>query len=306
MKLPRPGYALILWLCLAAGAAVAPTAFAAQADSSAAAADTTGSPWWAASLNPEREKQFIEELTVQDVKRFLDPTLMITRVEYQFQANWLPDDIELYTQRLRPWYAINSWSAAWVRLPYLSYSFPDGRSSNGVGDITVGYGVVLQENLRRRMTGLAVAVEVSFPTGDASKGTGFDTEVVALGALLATNPTDLFPVNLIGYYRHSLSGGIEVNQIEATLQTFHLLPRGFFFAFVPSLVVDFSNDFEVFSLGLGVGRALNRRFALQAAYVHQTLGRETFIQAFNLQLQYLWGEDKGRKGVLPGKQEGGS
>jgi hypothetical protein len=64
------------------------------------------------------------------------------------------------------------------------------------------------------------------------------------------------------------------------------------------LVADFASDFEVFSIGVGAGRALNRRFALQAAYVHQVLGRETSNQAFQLQLQYLWGEDKGRKGVM--------
>ena len=38
-----------------------------------------------------------------DTKRFLDPTVMISKVEYRFQANHLPDDLELYTNRIRPW-----------------------------------------------------------------------------------------------------------------------------------------------------------------------------------------------------------
>ena len=298
MQANRVHAALLLWLFLAACAAMAPRAFAVQADSSAAAPDTTDAPWWASSLDSDREKQFIEELTVQDVKRFLDPTMMISRVEYQFQANFLSGDIELFTHRLRPWYAINGSNAVWVRLPYLSYSFPDGSSSSGIGDVSVGYGLMLHEILRNRMTGLAVAAEVSFPTGEPSEGTGFGSEVISVASLIASNPTDLFPVNLIGWYRHSLNGGIEVNQLELSLQTFHLLPRGFYLAFIPSLVVDFAGDFEVFALGLGAGRALNRRLSIQAAYVHQALGRETFNQAFNPQLQYLGGEDKGRKGVL--------
>jgi len=255
--------------------------------------DSTGADSTAtAAVDPAREKKFIEQLSTEEVKRFLDPTLMISRIEYKFQANFLPNDNELYTHRLRPWYAINNSTAVWMRLPYLSFSAADGSHTGGIGDISLGWGFVVHENLRRRMTAIAGAVEVLFPTGDPAERTGFDTYRVSAAALIATNPTDLFPVYFIGWYRHSISGSVRVRALELTLQTFHLLPRGFFLSFVPTLVFDLESDFNVFSFGLGAGRALNRRFSLQAAYVQHISGRETFNRGFTIGLNYLWGTNK--------------
>jgi hypothetical protein len=49
-----------------------------------------------------------DDVTVDDVKRFLDPTIMMSRVEYRFQATHLQNDFDVYTHMLRPWYAIDA------------------------------------------------------------------------------------------------------------------------------------------------------------------------------------------------------
>ena len=54
-----------------------------------------------------RSRTLVQEVTVDEVKRFLDPTLMINRLEYRFQANFLPDDVRLFTNQFRPYYAAN-------------------------------------------------------------------------------------------------------------------------------------------------------------------------------------------------------
>ena len=289
MRVLRRRAVLVHWLCFAGLATLAPTGSAAMGDSTGA--DSTK----AVEGNPDREKKFIEQVTVKDVKRFLDPTLMISRVEYKFQANYLPGDIELYTNRLRPWYAVNNSNAVWVRLPHLNYSFPDGNGPSGIGDISLGWGFLLHENLKRRMTAIAGAVEVLFPTGDPARRTGLDTYGVSAATLIATNPTDLFPVYFIGWYRQSVGDERKIQVAELTLQTFHLLPRGFFLSFVPSLLIDLNADFEVFAFGLGAGRALNRRLSIQAAYVQHISGRETFNQGFTIGLNYLWGTNKAKR-----------
>jgi len=301
MKLTRHPAPLLRCLALAALAALVPVGSEADEragtdvvvladDESAAGADSA-----TAESDPNREKKFIEELSLDEVKRFLDPTLMVSRFEYKFQANYLANDIELYTNRLRPWYAINHNNAVWLDLPYLSYSIPNGSGQSGVGDIKAGWGIMLHENLKRRLTGVAMAVEVIIPTGDPAKLTGRDTYAASVGCLLATNPTDLFPVYLVGWYRQTVGREIKIQVAELTLQTFHLLPRGFFLAFIPTLVIDLNADFEVFSFGLGAGRALNRRFSLQAAYVQRIAGRETFNQGFTIGLNYLFGSNKAKR-----------
>jgi len=239
-----------------------------------------------------------KELTTDEVKRFLDPTLMISRLEYQFQANFLPGGSELFTHRVRPWFALNRSHAAWVRIPYSHFSFPNGSGPRGIGDISVGWGFLVHENLRRRLTAVAAGVEVLFPTGDATRATGSDRYIVRPSAAIVLNPTDKFPVNLVARYLHSVDGSERegpdrpVRTVQLELRTFHILPKGFFLAFLPTLFIDLHQDFNVFSFGLGAGRALSARVAIQGAYVEHISGRGTFNRGFAFGLTYLWGKNK--------------
>ena len=217
------------------------------------------------------QRGLIEDVSVSDVKKFLDPTQLISRVEYAFQANFLPNDARLFTNKFRPWYAFNNWSAAWVRVPLHDFSIPNQEAPGGIGDIDIGGGFVIHEDLSRRLTSIAVGAEIRLPTGDASKGTGLDAYIIAPAALLAFNPTDAFPVYIVGSYLHSWGslGGADtqehIRSIVLEIQTFHILPKGFFLAVLPSFVFNLNQNFNIFSLGLGAGRALNRRFLIQGS-----------------------------------------
>jgi hypothetical protein len=239
-----------------------------------------------------------DTLTVADVRRFLDPTVMINRFEYRFQANYLPGDVRLYSHRTRPWIALNSWSAAWIRIPWINVSLPDGSGSSGVGDLSAGYGFVIHENLESRLTSAAAAFDVLMPTGDRAKFTGLDRWILQPTAALVFNPTDLFPIFLIARYQHSIADGDEpengrVRTINLSVQRFHILPSRFFLLFIPNLFVDVKRDQTVFSFGVGAGRAMTRRLALQASYVQYILGSKTFSRGFQLGLNYFWGPNRG-------------
>ena len=248
----------------------------------------------AAITLPEARADVVSEA---DTKRFLDPTVMISKVEYRFQANYLPDDLELYTNKIRPWLALNNDNAVWVEIPHLRYSMPDGSRMGGIGDLTFGWGRVIHENLGRKLTASAFAVELVAPTGEFSEGTGFDAYMGSVAGMLVVNPTDLFPVFVVGRYRHSFdetASRTDIRTAELTLRTFHILPSGFFLLLIPSFLYDFAHEFDVFSFGIGAGRALTKHFAVQGAYVQHISGQKTFNRGFTVGLNYLWGENKGR------------
>ena len=246
------------------------------------------------------QRGLIEDVSVSDVKRFLDPTQLISRIEYDFQADFLPNDARLFTNRFRPWYAFNNRSAAWVRVPIHDFSIPNQDSPVGIGDIDIGGGFVIHEDLSRRLTSIAAVAELRLPTGDASKGTGFDSYIIAPAAFLAFNPTDVFPVYIVGRYFHSWGslGGSDgqehLRSIQLEIQTIHILPKGVFVAVLPTFVFNLNRDFNIFSLGLGAGRALNRRLLIQGGCVHHIAGRETFNRALQIGITYLWGKDKSK------------
>jgi len=278
-----------------------------QAEAAVEDTDSSGevqqSPTSTANSGPRPgagQKGLIEDVSVSDVKKFLDPTRMINRLEYTFQANFLPNDARLFTNKFRPWYAFNNWSAAWVRVPLHDFSIPNQEAPGGIGDIDIGGGFVIHEDLSRRLTSIAVGAEIRLPTGDASKGTGLDAYIIAPAALLAFNPTDAFPVYIVGSYLHSWGslGGADtqehIRSIVLEIQTFHILPKGFFLAVLPSFVFNLNQNFNIFSLGLGAGRALNRRFLIQGGYVQHIAGRETFNRALQIGITYLWGKDKSK------------
>ena len=251
----------------------------------------------AAVTLPVQEASQSDTLTVDDVRRFLDPTVMINRLEYRFQANYLPGDRQLYSHHTRPWIALNSWSAAWVRIPWINVSLPDGSGDSGVGDLSAGYGFLIHENLESRLTASAAFLDLLMPTGDRAKGTGLDRWILKPGAALAFNPTDLFPVYLIGRYQHSIADGDEpengrVRTFELSVQTFHILPSRFFLLFIPNFFVDIKRDQTAFTFGIGVGRAITRRLALQTSYVQHILGSETLSRGFQLGLNYFWGPNR--------------
>ena len=248
-----------------------------------------------AAALPAQEASESDTLTVADVRRFLDPTVMINRFEYRFQANYLPGDVQIYSHRTRPWIALNSRSAAWIGIPWINVSLPDGSGNSGIGDLSLGGGFVIHENLGSRLTEAAVGFDVLMPTGDRAQLTGFDRWILQPVALLVFNPTDLFPVFFIGRYQHSVADGDELEPlrtINLSFQTFHILPNQFFLLFIPNLFVDVNRDQTVFTFGIGAGRAMSRRLALQASYVQYILGSETFSRGFQLGFNYFWGPNR--------------
>jgi len=260
-------------------------------------ADTTSS----VSGDVVKRDRFVEKVTVKEVQRFLDPTRMINRIEYSFLTSYLPSDAKLFTHTLRPWIAVNNRHAITIRVPYSHFSIPDADGPSGFGDVSAGWGFILREKLNSRLTTLAGNIGLLLPTGDFDKGTGFDTWGLSPALLLASNPTDLFPVNIIVRYKHSLgskggseSAGLRVRLMEITLQTFHILPRGFYLAFLPSYVWDLEQGFDVFSLGFGIGRALNRQLAFDIGYIQHISGKETFNRGVQFGLKILWGRDHGQ------------
>ena len=269
--------------------------------------DSTGevqqSPTSTTNSGPQsgtRRGGLIEDVSVSDVKKFLDPTQLISKIEYAFLANFLPNDTRLFTNRFRPWYAFNNSSAVWARVPLHDFSIPNQDTPVGIGDIDIGGGFVIHEDLSRRLTSIAAVAEVRLPTGDASKGTGFDTYIIAPAAFVAFNPTDAFPVYVVGRYFHSWGspGGSDpqehLRSLQLEIQAIHILPMGVFVAVLPTFVFNLNRDFNIFSLGLGAGRALNRRLLIQGGYVHHIAGRETFNRALQIGITYLWGKDKSK------------
>lgn len=247
-----------------------------------------------------------QEVTTADVKRFLDPTVMINNFDYSFGANFLPGEARLYHHRLQPFWALNRWTGVWAAIPVNNFSLPDGDGPAGIGDVLLGWGAVTHENLASRVTASGFFFEVLAPTGDVEKGTGSGTWILAPSGAVALNPTDVFPIYVTARYLHSLESlaGSDRNQqvtddpalrlrsLELTIETVQVLPGGFFLVAAPSFLFNFNQDFNVFSIGLGVGRAISRSFALSGAYVHRVAGRKTFNQAFNIQLQYIFGQRK--------------
>lgn len=262
-----------------------------------------GSAAWAQS---GQSGSNVEDVTVEEVKLFLDPTVMISGFDYTFEASFLPGSTRLYNNVLGPVWAVNGWTAFWVDIPLKKFSIPDEQGPAGIGDLTLGWGAIPHEDLSRRFTTAFIQFEALAPTGDPDKGTGWGTWVLAPGGAIALNPTDKFPVYIIGRYLHSLeslrppgsdrdesdNADLRVRSLELTIQTVHILPKGFFVTAIPSFVFNFNQDYNLFSLGVGVGRALNRNFAISAGYVHHVAGRETFNQVVAIQLSVLLGKRK--------------
>lgn len=250
-----------------------------------------------------------EEVKPEDVKRFLDPTVMINSFDYSFTANFIPSDIHAYSHTVSPFWAVNRWTGFWAEIPYRDFNASDGGGTSGVGDVVLGWGAVTHKNLERRLTTSAVSFEAIAPTGSLRKQTGSGAWVLAPAAALAFNPTDVFPVYVTGRYLHSVGtpepierngempekvdgADLRVRSLELAITTVHILPKGFFVSAIPSFVYNFNQDFNLFSLGVGGGRALNRSFLVSGGYVHHVVGRETFNQAFTVQLSFIFGERK--------------
>jgi len=244
----------------------------------------------------------IEDVAPEDVKKFLDPTVMNNVLEYRFQANFLPQDTRLYSHRPYIGYALNYWSAVWAEVPIWDFSIPGVDAPSGISDTLIGWGCIPYKDLSKRFTGFAFWLEALAPTGSADKGTGFGTWVLAPGAGVALNPTDRFPIYISGRYLHSLKplGGVAekpenpdlVRSIELNIETLHIFPKGFFVGALPSFTFNLNQDFNLFTLGVGAGRALNRRLMVTGGYVHYVAGKRTFNQAFVVGISFVWGKEK--------------
>ena len=82
--------------------------------------------------------KLIEKVTVSEVKRFLDPTRMVNRIEYDVQATDLAPGARLYRHQARAWIALNNSHAIWLRIPYVHLSMSSGSSPSDFGDVSLG------------------------------------------------------------------------------------------------------------------------------------------------------------------------
>ena len=60
----------------------------------------------------------------------------------------------------------------------------------------------------------------------------------------------------------------------------------------PRRFSNLNQEFNLFSIGVGVGRALNRRLLVTGGYVHYVAGERTFNQALVVGVSFIWGEEK--------------
>ena len=221
---------------------------------------------------------------------------------YNFEFAALPGGTELLAHRLEIAASINHWSAVWARIPMNRFLVPSESTVWRVGDLELGWGLIVHENLESRWTTAVGLFEVQAPTGNPAKGTGVGTYVVAPGGAFVVNPTDHFPIYVIGRYRHSIGAitfpgesepsGQRVRAIDLDVQTVHILPKGVYLAALPKFLFDLHEDFRVFSLGVGAGRAVTKNLVFEAGYVYRAVGRKTFTHGFTVGLRFLWGKDK--------------
>jgi hypothetical protein len=234
------------------------------------------------------------EVTTAEVKRFVDPTTIVTGLDYTFSFNSLSDGT-LYRHVFGPGWALNESQILFADVPIQRLAPDQGPSRTGIGDTAIGWGYVPYENLNSRFTSVILVAEVRAPTGDAGIGLGTGGWVVAPGVRFALNPTDRFPVFFTLGYLHSLEDEktqerdgetvLQLRSWEFALTTVHIMPKGFFLSLEPSLLVD--GDTEVFSIVVGAGRALTRRFAFSVGYAQFVAGDKTFNRAAVVSLQYL-------------------
>jgi hypothetical protein len=234
------------------------------------------------------------EVSTAEVKRFLDPTTIVTGLDYTFSFNSLANG-KLFRHLFGPGWAINESQILFADVPIQRLVPDQGPSRTGIGDTAIGWGYVPYENLESRFTSLILVAEVRAPTGDAGVGLGTGGWVLAPGARIALNPTDRFPVFVTVGYLHSLENekteereGETVQKLrswEFALTTVHIMPKGFFLSLEPNLLVD--GDLEVFSIVVGAGRALTRHFAFSGGYAQFVAGDQTFNRAAVVSLQYL-------------------
>ncbi len=256
-----------------------------------------GSAGWAQEDQKADRPQLVQDVTNEEVRTFLDPTAMINHFEFAFATNFLGGGATLYENRFEAFWALNGRSAIWAEAPVRTLNLPDVEQHTGWGDTVLGVGLITHENLERRLTASILTFEVLAPTGDSRKGTGFDTWVLAPGAAAAFNPTDVFPVYVEGRYLHSLGGSggdLRVRSLELTIQTIHIFPKGIYVSAVPRLTLNFEQSFNFFSMGAGIGRALNSRLGISGGYVHHVAGEKTFSRGFAVNLQLLSGARKDR------------
>jgi len=248
----------------------------------------------AACLGDGAAAQPAPEVTTGDVKRFLDPTTIVTGFDYTFSFNAL-ENADLYRHLFGPGWALNESQIFFVDVPLQSLVPDQGPSKTGIGDTSIGWGYVPYENLSSRFTSLILVAEMRAPTGDAATGFGTGGWVAAPAVRLAFNPTDRFPVFFTVGYLHSLQDEktqardgetvLKLRTWELALTTVHILPKGFFLSLEPSLLLD--EDLEVFSVVVGAGRALTRHFAFSLGYAQFVAGDRTFSRSIVGGLQYI-------------------
>ena len=235
-----------------------------------------------------------DEVTPEDVKRFLDPTILTSGLDYSFEFQALPLG-DLLVHNFSLFWAVNQSHLFFGDIPVLRSSSRGADSEVGVGDISFGYGTVVYQDLQRRLTSSVLSLEITTPSGDEQRQLGTGSWLIAPAGAIVLNPTYRFPLYIFFRYLHSLGGNPrsgdesipKIRSFELSVQTIHILSKGFWLAFEPALILDPNS--HLFSLSAGFGRALNRHFAVSATYVEHLTGEESFRRVFSVTLSWLAG-----------------
>jgi len=227
------------------------------------------------------------------IKRFLDPTVFINTLEYRFDSSF-SDDVTTYGHNFLSLLPVNHRNTFWVGGAFSHIAASGTPVDNAVGDVVVGFGTLLHENLLDRFTSSMAGLELVAPTGSVESGTGDGRWLLAPRGALAVHLTDYFPLFVRGRYSHSLGESElpSIRLLDIELEFALLVGGGFFVEVVPVLAYDFAAEADSVSLEAVVGRAITENVAWVAGYVEHFEDGHSNSRGFIGGLNVIWGDEK--------------
>jgi hypothetical protein len=187
-------------------------------------------------------------------------------------------------------YAINSWLAAGLDMPYVYARFSGG-TSTGIGDIRTRILVSLYRAPQFELVkAVATGIDVHMDTGAADRGMGIGRSIVILPIMVSMQLEEGFLIIPRGRYLFSISEHQdEIDEIRFEIDNVLFFPEEFWISVMPEMIFDLKGIRQsTMNLQSTLGKMISEHWGVAAVFRTNLFGDPRVESRSQLSFRYLF------------------
>jgi len=221
-----------------------------------------------------------------------DPTESRTRIDIYIAEARFTASGDIFATKLTGDYAFANWGSIGLGIPYVYADMPSS-TTFGLGDVDINFLFSLHDkNNDKLFQAVALGMDVSLSSGDATLGTGLGQNLASPYITAAFLPADEILVAPILQEYYSFGGeddARKIHELSIRIKNVFTLEKGHWLTLTPEVIIDFEGLYRpTYNIRSSLGYMVDENWALSGDFITHLIGDPRFSSIGRFNARYLF------------------